>query len=53
MYIAINGEELVSAHRTYEGALVALMRYVGFTEKDIRKMRKIMKKTKKFMKRRL
>jgi hypothetical protein len=40
MYIAINGEELVSAHRTYEGALVALMRYVGFTEKEIKKMRK-------------
>ena len=40
MYIAINGDELVSAHRTYRGALIALMRYIGFTEKEIRQMLK-------------
>jgi hypothetical protein len=34
-YIAKIDDTLISAHRTYEGALKAIMEYEGFTPKQI------------------
>jgi hypothetical protein len=36
-YIAKIDDTLISAHRTYKGALKAIMEYEGFTDRQIKK----------------